>query len=465
MFARYTWCIVWDKFSQNFARTERRIVDETVLEGRRVGDAFARNPVIKKSGEYWRKLGPGLTTGAADDDPSGIGTYSQTGSAYGYQFLWLSVVTFPFMALVQEMCARIGLVTGQGLAANIKQHFSRKVLTVATILLFSANVFNIGADLGAMAKAMQLLAPSIPFALLISLFTVLCVVLQVFVSYARYAHFLKWLTLALLAYVASAFLVDIDWGQVLAHAFIPRVELNKDMLLLVTAVLGTTISPYLFFWQTSQEVEDEISKGRNTREERIGATEEEIHEMHIDVWSGMFFSNLVMFFIIATCAATLHATGITDITSAEQAALALRPIAGEYAYLLFAIGIIATGLLAIPVLAGGASYAISESFGWKEGLYRKPKEAYAFYGVIVLAMLCGFGLNFIGLDPMKALLYSAMANGIVAPLVLFFIVKLSGSVEVMGNRANSSFSTFLGWVVVGAMTATALATLYVLVRA
>ncbi len=420
------------------------------------GEKLEREIVSKKpfsvAKEYWNNLGPGLTTGASDDDPSGIATYSQTGAQYGFQLIWLSAFTFPLMAIVQEMCARIGMVTGKGLAANIRTHYSKTLLYIATFFLVAANVFNIGADLGAMAQGAQLLHPGMNFAFLVIGFGVLSLLLQVFTTYARYAKYLKYLALVLLSYVISALFIDLNWSEVLRHTVVPSITFSKSQIFLICAILGTTISPYLFFWQTSQEVEEEILKGHDTVAQRQHSVHpKDIKRMRIDVWTGMFVSNLVMFFIIAACAATLYKHGITDINSAADAASALRPFAGNLAYVLFAIGIIGTGMLAIPVLAGSASYAVSESLGWKFGLYRKLKNAYAFYGVIILAMIVGIGLNFIGLDPIKALIYSAVANGLVAPIILFFIVSLSSNKQIMGKHRNKRFVTWLGWLVTGAM--------------
>lgn len=419
---------------------------------------------ISRVKNYWRMLGPGLTTGAADDDPSGIATYSQTGAQFGFQLLWLSVFTFPLMATVQEMCARIGLVTGRGLAANIRNHFPRSVLYLCAALLFAANTFNIGANLGAMAKATQLLIPNANFLLLVTFFTALSLLLQIFTTYERYARYLKYLALVLVAYIFSTLLIpNLDWGNVFQNLVMPSITFNKEQIILVCAILGTTISPYLFFWQTSQEVEEEVLKGKTTiklRQEDVHPAE--IKRMRIDVWSGMFLSNLIMFFIITACAATLFANGTTTITTAADAADALRPLAGDTAYLLFAIGIIGTGLLAVPVLAGSASYAISESFGWKEGLYRKLKEARAFYGVIIMAMLVGFALNFVGFDPIKVLIYSAVANGLVAPVVLVFIVLLSSNKKLMGDRVNSRWATLFGWAIIALMVTAGVVTIWAL---
>lgn len=488
--------------------------DQQVSRGNQRGRASVKNTVYKTGKEieeYWDKLGPGLTTGASDDDPSGIATYSQTGAIYGFQLIWMSLFTFPLMSVVQEMCARIGLVTGQGLAANIRRYYSRPVLYICTILLLAANIFNIGADLGAMAEGVRLLVPTLPFGLIVVFFGVLSLVLQIFTTYEDYAKYLKYLALVLLAYVVSALCVTINWGDVLHHLLVPSFSFDKDTIIMICAILGTTISPYLFFWQTSQEVEEKIlkhshldmikehqylkvsdiltpveepvptSKLMKSMEVKTYAddssvglagdvvqdqdlvTSADVRNMRVDVWSGMFVSNVVMFFIIASCAATLNAMGITDIKTAGDAATALRPFAGDFAFVLFAVGIIGTGMLAIPVLAGSSAYAVSESFGWKFGLYRKLKEAYAFYGVIALATLVGIVLNFIGLDPIKALIYSAVGNGLVAPVILFLIVAMSSRADIMGDKKNGLLGNIVGWITVALMVVAALGTIWALV--
>jgi len=393
---------------------------------------------------YWKILGPGLTTGAADDDPSGIATYSQIGAAKGFGLIWLAVFTYPLMGVIQEMCARIGLVTGQGLAANVKKHYSKKILLGLAALLFIANTFNIGANLGAMAESTRLLFPKINFYFLVVLFAAISLVAQIFISYRKYAKFLKYLSLILFAYIFSALLVKLDWSSVFAHAFWPKIHFGKEEIILICAALGTTISPYLFFWQTSQEVEEKNKEGRA----QAVVTPVDIKKMRIDVWSGMFLSNLVMFFIIVACAGTLFTHGIRNIGSAAEAAEALRPFAGNLSYLLFTLGILGTGLLSIPVLAGGVSYAVSETFGWKEGLSRKFKEAGAFYGVIALAMVLGIIFNFIGLNPIRALIFAAVLNGIIAPVILFFIVRLSSRAEVMCEYQSGKASNFFGWLTI-----------------
>ncbi len=430
----------------------------------RLRRVIARISPVRRAGKYWHQLGPGLTTGAADDDPSGIATYSQTGSQFGTQLLWMAGFTFPLMAVVQEMCARIGLVTGRGLAANIRLRYPRWVLYACTGFLFVANTFNIGADLGAMASAMKLLTPEIRYGFLLIAFTVVSLLLQVFTSYATYARVLKWLALVLLAYVVTALTLDgVDWGSVIRSAVVPSLHLTRDQIILICGILGTTISPYLFFWQTSQEVEQEILEGERTvqaREQHVSRPI--IRRMRMDVWSGMFFSNLVMFFIIVTTAMVLHRAGLTTITTAAEAAEALRPLAGSATFALFALGIIGIGLLAVPVLAGSAAYALAESFHWREGLYRKLKDAYAFYGVIAVATVIGLLLNFIGLDPMKALLIAAVVNGLVAPLMLFFVIRLGSDRRVMGQYVNGRTAGILGWLTFLLMAVVAVATVVVL---
>jgi NRAMP (natural resistance-associated macrophage protein)-like metal ion transporter len=416
---------------------------------------------LKKAKDYWYLLGPGLTTGASDDDPSGIATYSQTGAQYGFGLLWLAAFTFPLMAVIQEMCARIGLVTGRGLAGNIRAHFGRKILYFSTMMLFAANTFNIGADIGAMASAVQLVKPQFNFTLLVIGLTLSILLLQIFTPYVKYARYLKWLALVLSAYILSAILAHPNWGNVLRHSVVPHLTFSKSQLLLICAILGTTITPYLFFWQSSQEIEEEIAIGETTLKQRMGAEPSEIKKMRIDVWSGMFLSNLVMFFIIAACGTELFAHGITNINTAAQAAQALRPFAGNASYFLFAIGIIGVGLLAIPVMAGSSAYAISESLGGRrQGLNNNLKQGYAFYGVIIISMMVGLGLNFIGLNPIKALIYSAVLNGIVAPIILVLILLIARNKRVMGEWTNGKVSAGLGWFLTAMMSAAGLAAIY-----
>ncbi|MDB5169838.1 MAG: natural resistance-associated macrophage protein [Candidatus Saccharibacteria bacterium] len=446
------------------AEAPAELLDRTIVATQVMSATLSSDKMVKKTNAYWHMLGPGLTTGASDDDPSGIATYSQAGAKYGFQLLWLAPLTFPLMATVQEMCARIGMVTGRGLAGNIRVHFNKRLLYLCTTLLFAANALNIGADLGAMAKAVQLLNPQINFGLLVVGFALASMFMQIFTPYVRYARYLKWLALILLSYVFSTLMAHLDWSNVLHHAVIPSIHFDKDQLFMICAILGTTISPYLFFWQTSQEVEEQILQGKTTLAERQTATAAaDIKSMRIDVWSGMFLSNLVMFFIIAACGALLFTHGITNIQTTAQAAQALRPFAGDATYFLFSIGLIGTGLLAIPVLAGSSSYAISESFRWKEGLYRNLRQAYAFYGVIIISMLVGLGLNFVGIDPIKALIYAAVANGLVAPVILFFIVTMSSNKKIMGRWTNKRSTTIIGWIVTLLMFASGVAAIISLV--
>jgi NRAMP (natural resistance-associated macrophage protein)-like metal ion transporter len=440
------------------AEAPAELLDLTVETTQKITATLPSNQLIKKTNNYWNMLGPGLTTGAADDDPSGIATYSQTGAQYGFQYLWLAPWTFPLTAIVQEMCARIGLVTGRGLAGNIRVFFNRRILAVCTFMLFIANAVNIGANLGAMAKAVQLLNPDLSFGWLVVGFSAVSLGMQIFTPYVRYARYLKWLAMVLLAYIFSAILAHLNWHTVLTHTFIPNIQLSKDTFILLCAVLGTTISPYLFFWQTSQEVEEQILQGKTTLHDRRTATAaEDIKSMRIDVWSGMFLSNLVMFFIIAACGGVLFPHGVTQIESASQAAEALRPFAGDATYGLFAVGIIGTGLLSIPVLAGSSSYALSESFRWREGLYRPLKQAYAFYGVIIISMLVGLAINFLGIDPIKALIYSAFINGLVAPLILALIVIIASNKKVMGRWTNKKSTTTAGWLITALMASVGVA--------
>jgi NRAMP (natural resistance-associated macrophage protein)-like metal ion transporter len=408
---------------------------------------------IRKAGKVWQNLGPGFITGAADDDPSGITTYAQSGAKFGFNFLWLAPYTFPLMAIVQEMCAKIGMVTGRGLAGNIKKYYSKSFLILITGLLFFANIFNIGANLGAMAEAVKLIFPKLDFYFLTSTFVIFSLLLQIFSSYKTYSQILKWLALFLLAYVFSAFYAGLDGKEIFTKGFLPNREIfSKQGIVLLCAFLGTTISPYLFFWQTSQEVEEEILEGKTTLKARQSPTlPREIKKMQIDVWVGMFFSNLIAFFIIATTASVLNHNGIFNIQSAGEVALALEPLAGKWAATLFTIGILGTGMLSIPVLAGSCSYALSETFGWKSGLYKTLKQAKAFYGTIIIAMILGFCMNLIGINPIKALIFSAIINGLVAPFILIPIVQISSNHKIMNDFTNSKSKQIFGWAIIGLM--------------
>jgi len=403
---------------------------------------------LKKIRAYLKKLGPGFITGASDDDPSGIATYSQTGAQFGYNQLWTAPFSFPFMVSVQEMCGRIGMVTGKGLAGVIKKYYSKKVLYFCVLILFLANTINIGANLGAMASSAQLIF-GLPFFVWLIIITLVCLLLEIFVSYDNYSRILKYLTFSLFAYIIGAFFIKQDWALVFKSTIIPTFSFSEEYLLNIVAILGTTISPYLFFWQAGEEVEEEVEKHK-IRSMGAGiprVTKIDLKDMRLDTLIGMFFSNLVMFFIILTTGSSLSSIGINDINSATDAAIALRPIAGNFAYLLFAFGVIGTGLLAVPVLAGSSSYAISETFGWKEGLYRKYNKALGFYGVIALGTLIGLFINILPIPPFKLLYYTAVLNGLSAPILLFIIMLIANNKIIMGKNVNGKISNFFGWTI------------------
>ncbi len=406
---------------------------------------------------FFKNLGPGLITGAADDDPSGISTYSVAGAAFGYAGLWTALFSFPLMAAVQLMCARLGMVTGRGLAGVIRARYPAWVLWIACGLLVVANVFNIGADLGGMADAMQMVTGVhsyywTPF------FALLIVGLLFRTSYRTIARIFKWLTLVLFAYVITAFLAHPNWAAVLRSTFIPHIEWTKSYLAVLVGILGTTISPYLFFWQAAQEVEEERERGRKTLAQRRGSTDEELKAATADVVTGMLLSNVVMYFIILTTAATLHAHGITNIETAQQASEALRPLAGKGAYWLFTLGLIGTGMLAVPVLAGSCAYAVAEGARWRgASLARKPHRAPQFYAVIAVAVLVGLALDFAGLDAVKMLFWSAVLNGVLAPPLVILVVLLTSDRKVMGERANSRGAQVLGWICAAVMSTAAIA--------
>ncbi len=409
--------------------------------------------------QFFRDLGPGLITGAADDDPSGISTYSVAGAAYGYAGLWTALFSFPLMSAVQLMCARLGMVTGRGLASVIRKRYPAWVLWPACTLVVVANVFNIGADLGGMADATQMVT-GVRSYYMTPLFALLILGLLLWTSYRTIAKIFKWLTLVLFAYVLTAFLARPDWMAVLRYTFVPHIAWTKTYLSVLVGILGTTISPYLFFWQAAQEVEEDLAHGKLTVAERRGATNEELRAARTDVLTGMAFSNLVMYFIILTTAATLHAHGVTDITTAKDAAEALRPLAGPGAYWLFTLGIIGTGMLAVPVLAGSCAYAVAEGAKWRgASLGERPHAAPGFYLVIAVAMLIGLGLDFAGLNAVKMLFWSAVLNGLLAPPLVILVVMLTSDPKVMGHRANSPRMKVLGWICATVMSAAALALL------
>jgi NRAMP (natural resistance-associated macrophage protein)-like metal ion transporter len=397
-----------------------------------------------------KQLGPGLITGAADDDPSGISTYSITGATFGLTALWTAVFSFPLMSAVQLMCARLGMVTGRGLAANIRIRYPKWVMYSACLLLLVANIFNIGADLAGMSDAMTLVTGIRPF-VWSPLFALAIVGLVVFASYRTVARIFKWLTLVLFAYVITAFLAQPDWKPVLIATFIPHIEWTGEYFAVLVGIFGTTISPYLFFWQSSQEVEEERSAGRHTLAQRKGATDEELRKSRTDVVIGMFFSNIVMYFIIVTTAATLHAHGKTNIQSAKDAAEALRPLAGQGAYLLFTLGIIGTGMLGIPVLAGSSAYAVAESQSWGASINRPLKLAPRFYGVLAVAVAIGLGMDFSGFNSVRMLFLSAVLNGLLAPPLIILVVLLTSDKKVMGERTNAPLVRALGWICAAVM--------------
>jgi NRAMP (natural resistance-associated macrophage protein)-like metal ion transporter len=395
-------------------------------------------------GRWLRIIGPGLITGAADDDPSGIGTYSQAGAAYGSGLLWLALYMLPLMIAVQEMCGRIGLVTGKGIAGVVKTHYSRRVLRIAVGLLVIANTINIGADLGAMAASTRLLAPSLPFAPLVVLFSLGIIVVEIFVPYRQYASVLKVLSLALLAYVVTGLVIHPAWRPLLADTLIPNLRFTPEYLALVVGLLGTTISPYLFFWQASEEVEEkELHEPEkpSPSSQRLGkGLMKQVRDLRIDTTLGMLASEVTAWFIIMTSSSVLHAHGITNIETANQAAAALRPLAGRFAETVFAVGIVGTGLLAVPVLAGSAAYGVAEAFGWREGLGKAASNARGFYAVIALATIVGMLLNFIGINPITALVYTAIINGVVAVPLLVLILLVANNRGIMGAYTNGRLS-------------------------
>jgi len=407
---------------------------------------------------WLKKLGPGLITGAADDDPSGIGTYSQAGAQLGFGALWTLPVTYPLMVGIQMVSARIGLVTGRGVAANILRLYPRWVLHPLVVLLLIANTINIGADLGAMGEALRLLIGGSTFAYVV-LFGTLSAALQVLMPYPRYAPLLKWLVTALFAYVGTVFVVHIPWREVALGTLWPDVRLERGYVLVVVAVFGTTISPYLFFWQASQEVEEQNAAGY-FGPLAIGRAREQLHRIKVDTYLGMGFSNVVAYFIMLTTAVTLHSAGITEIDSASQAAAALRPIAGDFAFVLFAAGIIGTGMLAIPVLAGSAAYAVAETLQWRSGLALKPLEARGFYAIIVAAIVIGAVIDFAPIDPIKALFWSAVINGIVALPIMVVMMLLASRREAMGPFVVSRRLKRLGWFATCTMGAMVILLLY-----
>jgi NRAMP (natural resistance-associated macrophage protein)-like metal ion transporter len=404
---------------------------------------------------FFRELGPGLITGAADDDPSGIATYSMAGASFGFATLWTAIVTFPLMSVVQFLCAKIGLVTGMGLAGVLRKHYSRAVLYPAVVGVVIANTINAGTDIGAIAAALNLLIP-IPAMWLIFPIAILIVTMQIWGSYRLISRIFKWLTLTLFAYIGAALLAHPPWNEVLKATFIPQLSFDQKYLLTLVAILGTTISPYLFFWEASEEVEEEIKMGRKTVKEREGATYRELRVAAWDTNIGMFFCNLIFYFVILASAVTLHAAGKTEIQSATEAAQALRPLAGNAATILFALGLIGSGFLAVPILTGSSAYAVAETFGWECSLDDKPHEAKHFYAVIAISTFIGILIDFLGINAMAALFWTAVINGLISPPLLVTIMFVSNNPKVMGDKVNGWSANIFGWAATAIMFAAAI---------
>jgi NRAMP (natural resistance-associated macrophage protein)-like metal ion transporter len=407
------------------------------------------------------KLGPGVITGASDEDPSGIATYAQAGAQFGFGLLWLVLILYPMKTIIQEMCARIGLVTGSGLSAVIKQKYSRKIVFPITILLLIANTINIGADIGAMAASIRLVVPQLPVIVATIFFSGFIILSEVFVPYKKYVKILKYLILSLFAYLATAIIVGGNWNQIFSATIIPNIEFTPAFAMMFVAIFGTTISPYLFFWQASEEAEEDVAKHKikEIGKGKPKISKKEIKLMRQDTAIGMAFSQLIMWSIMITTAGSIHAHGVTDIQTADQAAKSLEPLvktfpqAGEISKTIFALGIIGTGLLAVPVLAGSSGYALSDAFGWSEGLSRKFKQAKGFYLVIAASTLIGLWINFINIDPIKALVYTAVINGVIAVPILFAVMKIANDKEMLRGNTNSYVSNVIGWLVFAIMGA------------
>jgi len=406
------------------------------------------NRISAKLSSFWKILGPGLVTGASDDDPSGIATYSQAGAAYGLSTLWTALITFPLMAAIQEMCARIGLVTSNGLAGTLRANYSRTVLYIMLLFSFPAIVMNIGADIAGMGAVGNLLFPSVPSAYFSLFFTIILLVLIVYLPYQKIASVLKYLCIVLLVYLVIPFLYKQDMLAIVKSTFIPTIKFDKNFISILVAILGTTISPYLFFWQATMEVEQQ-------KKRHLVVNKRIISEMKQDVDFGMLFSNVVMFFLILTTGTVLFNGGIHQIDTVEQAAQALKPLAGNSAYLLFAVGVIGTGLLAIPVLSGSLSYIVTETFGWENGLDKKFHDAKIFYVIIAISLVLGLLMNYIGISPIKALIYSAILYGMTAPVLIAIILHISNNQKIMGKFTNGKKANILGFAALALMTVAA----------
>lgn len=414
-----------------------------------------KGTLLSKLRTGWRKLGPGLVTGASDDDPSGIATYSQAGAAYGLLTLWTAIVAFPLMASIQQMCARIGLVTSQGLTGTLKKHYPRPILYLMLLFSFPAIVLNIGADIAGMGAVGNLLFPSINANYFSVAFTVVLLGLIIYLPYQKIASVLKYLCIVMLVYFVVPFLYKQDIGEILKATFIPTIKLDKKFIAIIVGILGTTISPYLFFWQASVEVEEMKSKKTHTI-----VNKKIIHDINKDVDFGMTVSGFVMYFIILTTGTVLFKGGIHQIDTVEQAAMALKPLAGNLAYLLFAVGVIGTGLIAIPVLSGSISYIITETFGWEQGLDKKFHEAKAFYFIIAISLLLGLSLNYIGITPIQSLIYTAILYGLTAPVLIAIILHISNNKLIMGENVNGRTTNILGFAALIIMTVAAVALIY-----
>lgn len=426
--------------------------------GAKRAHAHAASDADRGASAFLRKLGPGLITGAADDDPSGIATYSQAGAAFGFGLLWTALISLPLMAAVQLMCARIGIVSKSGLASALRDHYPRWLLWVACVLLVVGNTVNIAADLGGMAAAASMLT-GVPRAPFVPVFAVIILGMLVYASYERITQIFKWMTLALFAYIIAAFLAHPHWPQVVVGTFVPQIAWTQDYLLTFVAILGTTISPYLFFWQAAQTAEQDHHVALRFPYRRRRALRREIRDTTVDTNTGMFMSQLIMYFIILTAGATLHAHGVTDVQTADQAAQALRPVAGALAYWLFAFGIVGTGMLGVPVLAGSAAYAVAEAAGWERGMDEKPHAAKEFYGVMAVAMIIGTLLALTNVNAIKLLLWSAVTNGVLAPPLIIIILLVCNNKRVMGRYRNGVVANVLGWAAAALMSAAAIAML------
>lgn len=412
---------------------------------------MAKNPLNR----ILARLGPGLITGASDDDPSGIGTYTQAGASLGFATLWTAIVTLPLMVVVQHICAKIGMCSGRGLAGVLHRYYPRWILYPVVIGLVVANTINAGTDIQAISAAINMFVP-LPIWSMVVPIALAIVALQIWGSYRLIVYIFKWLTLSLFAYVIAAFLARPDWAKVLYATFLPQFSLDSNFVTTLVAILGTTISPYLFFWQASEEVEEEKSEGRTSIAKRKGASDAELLDEKWDTVTGMLFCNLVFYFVILAAASTLHPAGVTEIQSATEAAQALRPLAGNAATILFAIGLIGAGLLAVPVLTGSAAYAVAETFGWRSGLDEKPRHAKKFYAVIAVSTLIGVLIDFMGINPISALFWTAVINGVIAPPLLLVVMLVSNDERVLGDRANGIWTNIVGWLATAIMFAAAI---------